>query len=371
MGSDCSLQPLPPLPPLVASVALCRLSAPQLSGWVANPATPWRPNTASTKYRVRKYPCAMAQPGRRISPNAYRALREALPIVFFYKRPYESYLRTALRDAPSILAGTNFSDLKRVVADHVVESLQVSEDVYQDVAIELMLSVAAMERFPDLEGLDDAEVRVAEARAAVAEMARLTAQFEQIQAAQQQGETARQSARERAAESRAFADELRGLKERFLELAAMDNKPQVRGHLFEGFLAQLFTLFDLEPRLAYVLPTEQIDGSVTFDTDDYIVEARWRMSPASRADADAFAAKVRRKGKNALGLFLSVSGFSSDLLAVYADSTPFIAVDGADLVAVLEERVRLDDLLRRKKRHANETGHCFLPVAHIAVSPTQ
>jgi len=29
----------------------------------------------------------------------------------------------------------------------------------------------------------------------------------------------------------------------------------------------------LEPRLAYSLESEQIDGSVTFDTDDYIVEA--------------------------------------------------------------------------------------------------
>src|SRR3954453_16603575 len=67
-----------------------------------------------------------------------------------------------------------------------------------------------------------------------------------------------------------------------------------RGKDFEVFVTDLFTLFDMEPRLAYELEREQIDGSLTFDTDDYIVEARWRNEPVSRADADAFAAKVHR-----------------------------------------------------------------------------
>lgn len=34
-------------------------------------------------------------------------------------------------------------------------------------------------------------------------------------------------------------------------------------------------------------------------------------------------------------------------------------------MAVLDQRIRLDELMRRKKRHASETGHCFLPVSKI------
>jgi hypothetical protein len=49
----------------------------------------------------------------------------------------------------------------------------------------------------------------------------------------------------------------------------------------------------------------------------------------------------------------------------YGRSTPFFAMDGADLLCVLEQRVRLDDLLRRKKRHANETGSCFFPAQEM------
>jgi hypothetical protein len=59
----------------------------------------------------------MTAPGKsaskRISPGAYQALREALPVVFFYKRPFESYLRMALRDHPELLAGLNFKKFAR------------------------------------------------------------------------------------------------------------------------------------------------------------------------------------------------------------------------------------------------------------------
>ncbi len=121
----------------------------------------------------------------------------------------------------------------------------------------------------------------------------------------------------------------------------------------------------MEPRLAYSLEREQLDGSLSFDTDDYIVEARWWNKPVGRNETDVFAAKVRRKGKNALGIFVSISGFSRDALEEYGQSTPFLALDGTDLMCVLEQRLRLDDLLRRKKRHANETGQCFLSAATI------
>jgi hypothetical protein len=100
-----------------------------------------------------------------------------------------------------------------------------------------------------------------------------------------------------------------------------------------------------------------------FDTDDYIVEARWREEAVSRGDADIFAAKVRRKGKNAVGLFVSVNGFTKDAREQYREATPFITMDGNDLFLALDQRVRLDDVIKSKKRHANETGDCYLPAS--------
>ena len=66
------------------------------------------------------------------------------------------------------------------------------------------------------------------------------------------------------------------------------------------------------------------------------------------------------KAKTQSGLFVSISGFTANFLKRFETGTPFITLDGTDLFMVLDNRVRLDDLLRAKKRHANETGSCHL-----------
>lgn len=169
---------------------------------------------------------------------------------------------------------------------------------------------------------------------------------------------------EAANRNRAFSEQISQLLEEFMAMYNSSNA-QARGIEFEGFINRLFSLFGMEPRASYALEREQIDGAFSFDTDDYVLEARWWKKPIGRGDLDVFKAKVERKGKNALGLIISVNGFTQDALDEYSHSTPFIAMDGGDLFAVLEKRVRLDELLRRKKRHANETGHCYFPVSKI------
>ncbi len=141
--------------------------------------------------------------------------------------------------------------------------------------------------------------------------------------------------------------------------------PHSRGTEFEGFINRLFGLYDLEPRASYNLAHEQIDGAFSFDTDHYVLEAKWWNKPIGRPLLDIFKANIERKAKNTLGLYVSMSSFTADALAVYSFSTPFITMDGLDFMAVLDQRIRLDDLIARKKRHASETGHCYLPVVEI------
>jgi len=301
---------------------------------------------------------------KRIAPGAYQALREALPSVFWYRRPFRNFLSAALRDHPELLAPLNFDESKREVADALVDRLLANESRYRDVTLDLMLAVAGMERFPDIEEHEDAEIRLPKAKAAVAEVRLWTQKHAEDRAEREEQEVLWRTKRENAASLRRFGDSVTALRDEFMQLHGMADAKD-RGQKFEAFLGELFALFDMEPRLAYVLDTEQIDGSLSFDTDDYIVEARWRSDPTSRGDADIFAAKVRRKGKNALGLFVSVGGFSQDALKEYANATPFMALDGAHLMAVLDQRIRLDHLLKRMKRHANETGACYLPVSRL------
>ncbi|MGO1408633.1 MAG: restriction endonuclease [Brachybacterium sp.] len=304
---------------------------------------------------------------KRITTEAYGALRDALPVAFWFKKDFERYLGVALRDHPELLAGINFlSVTKRESAATLVDRLVTREDRYRETTLDLILELSQKERFSDIERLPepDRSERLREAKEAIAILRRVTAQLAEVRAESEQHRAAREAEAHTAAAARRFADDLAGLKVRFLQLQATAS-PQRRGLELEPFLAKLLSLFDLEPRLSYTTPLEQIDGSFRLNSHDYIIEAKWQTKPVSREAVDTFASKIGRKGKNALGLFVAVNGLSSVAREAHRERTPFITMDGADLYAVLEGRIRLDDLLSIKQRHANDTGSCYHPAMAI------
>jgi hypothetical protein len=295
-----------------------------------------------------------------ISPAAYGALSEALAVIFWNKPPFERYLRRALREFPEILAGLDFADLKRVVADEIVDRLMANERRYRDVSLRLMFEISDMEDFPNLTKQQDHKILLEQALNAVAALRRFTVRLATERQDQEQREDEIVRLRDRAQKHQKFEQVLEALKGEYLGMLKATDA-QKRGRDFESFLYRIFALFDLEPHLAYRLEYEQIDGSLSFDTDDYIIEAKWWNTPVERKHLSELAGKVERKSRNTLGIFISVSGFTRGSLDAYCERTPLITFDGDDIFLVLDRRVRLDELLRRKKRHASETGSCHFP----------
>ncbi|WDM11420.1 restriction endonuclease [Streptomyces lavenduligriseus] len=301
-----------------------------------------------------------------INPSAYNALADALTVIFWNKQPFERYVRGMLQDHSELLARLDFGATKRETAGLLVDLLRANEGRYRDLAIRVMLDIAEMKRFPNLEQQVDRDEMVAKAEAAVAVLREWTEkQREAIREQEEHAAAIAEDAR-RAHQARLFNEDHETLKQRFLAMHSASD-PHQRGRDFEVFINELFGLYDLEPRASYSLDHEQVDGAFTFDTDHYVLEAKWWKEAIGRRELDVFKSTIERKGKNTLGMYISMSGFTSDALAVYSLSTPFITMDGGDFMAVLEQRIRLDDLVRRKKRHASETGHCFLPVSKIFV----
>lgn len=299
-----------------------------------------------------------------ISPNAYIALADALWLIYWNKDPFELYVRAMVKDHSELLAQLNFQATKREVSGQLVKLLRANEARYLDVTVALMLDIAAMDRFPNLERQVDGADMVAKAKVAVAELRRWTGKQQEIIKEHEAHAAAIAEAAKKDQDGRAFAQSHEELKQRFIVMHGAADKHQ-RGRDFEGFINELFALYDLEPRASYVMQYEQIDGAFSFDTDHYVLEAKWWAERIGRRELDVFKTNIERKGKNTLGLYISMSDFTSDALAVYSLSTPFITMDGGDFMAVLEQRIRLDELMRRKKRHASETGHCHLPVTKI------
>ena len=161
-----------------------------------------------------------------------------------------------------------------------------------------------------------------------------------------------------------FTYELLSKSDYFSLISATD--PHSRGYQLEKIMRELFTLFDLDPKASFKIEGEQIDGAFTFDNTDYLFEAKWQQEPVGIRELDAFSGKLTRKLENTLGLFLSINGYSDD--AVRAHSTGrrlMILMDGSDLMAVLEGRIDLLQLMLRKRRHAAQTGNIYLKIHEI------
>jgi hypothetical protein len=79
-----------------------------------------------------------------------------------------------------------------------------------------------------------------------------------------------------------------------------------------------------------------------------------------------FAGVLTGKLKNTLGLFISINGFSPECTAARSEALKaMILMNGADLNAILDDRIDLHEMLYRKRRHASQTGDIYLPVDKI------
>ena len=301
---------------------------------------------------------------RRVSPNAIQALKDALSAAFWYKRDLRGYLSSALPDE-RLLAGINWEDYKWSIVDVVVDRLVKQQDRYQAELVQLMVDVAAMDEFPKLRRHEESDRLTAEAKEAVARLREVVQPYEQELLEREQARVRIDEARAEGEQRRAFQERLQGLRESYLELVEMGDK-KARGYALERLLRDLFALFDMDPRAAFRIQGEQIDGAFALESTNFLLEAKWQQSPTPRRDLDAFSEQIRDKIENTLGLFVSINGFQPTAVSRHSgQGSTMILMDGVDLYAVLDGRIDLPDLLHRKYRHASQTGEIMLSASEI------
>ena len=216
-----------------------------------------------------------------------------------------------------------------------------------------------------MEQLDGGEQKARRAREAVEQLKQLVEPHQDKVRDEEDAEIRRKERTEKLKKNSAVREKLKNLNGQFMSIAT-GTSPQTRGFDLERLMYDLFELFDLDPKASFKNTGEQIDGAFSLETTDYLFEAKWQKELVSVQVLDGFASKVRRKLDNTLGLFLSMNGFSPDGVAAHSTGRPsIILMDGADLMAVLEERIDFVTLLVRKKRHAAQTGNIFLHLHEI------
>jgi hypothetical protein len=110
---------------------------------------------------------------------------------------------------------------------------------------------------------------------------------------------------------------------------------------------------------------EQIDGAFKLDGWHYLVECRWRKKLADIRELDGLKGQVDRSGKQTMGLFLSINGWSENVPALLKQNPEksIILMEGYGFRSVLAGRIDLRDFIMAALARLNLEGEPFLDVA--------
>lgn len=300
---------------------------------------------------------------KKINPAVIHSLNEALSLAFWYRSDLREFIRTTLPEN-NLIGQLNWDAPKRIIVGQLVRTM-VANDKYQNDLLDLILATADVGEPSHLRRLEDGETKYANALNAINDLRKKIGSLQDLRDEEDRAKKRKLAEQERAASRATINDKLGALKEVFHKVISSQDS-QARGYALEGFLRDLFTLFDISTKASFRVLGEQIDGGFTFEGTEYILEARWRKEKASVADLDNFSKKIARKAENTRGLFLSINGFENAALELHSQrGEAMIAMNGEDLALVLEGRVDLIELLIRKRQHAAWKGQIMLEAKNL------
>ncbi|AZU62562.1 hypothetical protein [Neobacillus mesonae] len=138
----------------------------------------------------------------------------------------------------------------------------------------------------------------------------------------------------------------------FDEMAKTKDNPQKKGYLLEQLVNMLFQLYDIALLESFRRNNggEQIDGAFKLDGWHYIVEMKWTNQLTDMSQLDSLYGKVARSGKQTMGLFISINGWSTNVVPLMKQSPDksIFLMDGYDLRVVLSGEIDLIELLQKK-----------------------
>jgi hypothetical protein len=246
--------------------------------------------------------------------------------------------------------------------DRTFAALQRS-DKGKAVIGEMAIFLAEQTSFPDLRNWEDSATKIQDASKAVAELKALIARQTEEVRSEREREAAKSKAREERQAVQRQQMSLAQLMQRLNDLAPqMGTSPG--GYAFQDWFYDFVAFSEVDHRRPYNVSGRQIDGSVTIDGTTYLVELKFTTVQAGGPDIDIFRSKVESKADNTMGLFLCMSGYSS--VAIHDASgkkTTLLLLDAAHMYLILTGGMHFQDVVRRIRRHASQTGESYLPAA--------
>lgn len=165
------------------------------------------------------------------------------------------------------------------------------------------------------------------------------------------------------------------LKTEFKRLSDDSNFPRPadkrqRGRDFEKLIYNLLDNEGLQPSTGFRPEGEEIDGSFILGHSVFLIEAKWHQSAMPASSIYQFKGKVDGKLVGTIGVYISISGFSSEAVdaLTFGKSINIILFDNEDFATCINEENGFTKVLLKKLRVATEKGTVFFQVKSVTVS---
>jgi hypothetical protein len=146
-----------------------------------------------------------------------------------------------------------------------------------------------------------------------------------------------------------------------------DDDAQRRGYLLQELLNRLFDLYEIPVYKSFTRNEggEQIDGAFRLDGWYYLVECRWRKKLADIRELDGLKGQVNRSGKQTMGLFLAINGWSEHVptLLMQNPDKSIMLMEGYGLRTILSGQADLQEFLGAMLTKLNLEGEPYLGMA--------
>ena len=245
---------------------------------------------------------------KKYSPSAIQALKEALTNIYWTKKDLRGFIYHAIEQNAIISTIDWTNNQKRESVYQLIDRMTDRLDIYNDDLLKLFYSVMRFNDFSHLKQWDDHETKIKKAKESVEALRTHAADYFTLKEEKNRAAERKKAFEKMQNEKLGFQRKISELNDNFKILAKEENHNK-RGYLLEKFLNESFLIFDLDPKEPFKTIGKQIDGAFTFDSHDYLLEAKWHKSPVQAGDLYKFGGKIAGKFKSTLGLFISVNVF--------------------------------------------------------------
>ncbi len=300
----------------------------------------------------------------RLTPHFVNLTYEAALKSFWRKEALKRFLRNC--DVPeTLISSWGEGETKRQFLDRLFDELN-NHLKREEILAKMARSLIDQNSFPDLEGWEDSTEKTADAKQAISNLrSYVEEQEEELENKRRQAET-RQKFHRLQQKARRAQQDLEVLSNCLNGLVA-EIGTQNGGYKFQDWFFDLMEYFDVIARRPYSHGGRQIDGSITLKDTTYLIELKFTSSQSDATDIDSFIRKITTKADNTMGIFVSMSGYSSVAIQeASGDKTPVILIDYNHIYHILGGRMSFPDMIDRIRRHASQTGEAYLPISKFS-----